>query len=667
MVAPSPQLFAAVVTGALRLGREGYKSYLTSKVVRQDLLTLVADPAVLAPANSPEEAADDVNDLVKDWILSGSFYEPGKRYAGVFAIGPDGHFARDDRRKPKIEPRRRHLFEQACAEFVFERARVARPEVTAGDIQRNLIIFQHQNWYDKDEASPWARFARHVLDVGLDVLAVQPGLVGVGGNLEGLFTALAPNLAVAFDAEARGEEAGPIARELAETFVEAALTTIADDPGLVTDDKRWSPLIAGVLQPLQEEVAREGRAFQVFADGRLRRLIAGPMAHGALTALSENADAFFKGEFDSDEVLGQVVRETLGVIASIDAEGFHARRFFTEEGAVTVFDAALKVAKEKPELFLRADTPGEEAIAVRRLLAGVADALSAAPRPFGVEDGLAPDIASVALGVLGDYATVRVRKAASAHDPSQMGVDVAAHLIRDLTTGLKAAVQEGDRATLAAVFTRTQAIDVLQIMAEHVAKSPHLVVGERANEQVAHIAQTVGAAIVADTDGLLSGEDWRAIIVVALDTALKNPGKLFSLDPQAAGDSVALAVIREILGAARAQVRDASGPSGQVLFGETLSKVIRATLAAAGGGSLSVLRDQVSRDTRLAALSELIARLDALAASDDPATVIGADDWVAIYVYYVAAVLANGSDALRDVSDEDLLKALREPPVPVSA
>ena len=213
---------------------------------------------------------------------------------------------------------------------------------------------------------------------------------------------------------------------------------------------------------------------------------------------------------------------------------------------------------------------------------------------------------------------------------------------------------------LSDVFSKAQIVDVMQIMARHVAKSPHHFISEDRNPQVVAMAEAVAQAIAEDETGLLTGADWHSIIAVAMDVALKNPGRLFSLESNNAEDAVTLVLISRLLKTSRDGIKSLPPGTTWLMFGETLSKAIRITLTAAASGALSLIKDPTKREAHLNEVSVLAGRLNKLASSDDPEKAISADDWLAIYAFYIAHVLEKGPGTLNKLSDAELLSALTD-------
>lgn len=660
MLAFSPQLFATVLTGALRLGRYAYEARVKTLVLEQDIRLYIPGLPQFDPDDPVSASAYDVESWVIELIKQRDEFHPGQKYEGIFLCedGMPTQPRRDARNRPMLNPERADLFEAALLEKTLEYQRRHGHPVTARMVRQSLLTFHTKAWVDEDDPSPWGLFFRHMLDVGFDILAVQPGLLGIGGNVESFVAALLPNLASIYDAQDPIQQS--IMREIAETFGEAALKSLADNPSLVTDEAKWQPLIAGILKPIHEDVSKRGVS-QLFAEHRLRELMSGPVAYGALSALSEHPDDFLKGAFASDSIPGQIVRDTLGVIASGTDEGFTVRSFFSDEAAMTVMASALRVAKKNPQLFVRegrfTDQGTEHG---RKLLTIFAETFLTAPKPFCWDKELSTTLACKSLEVMADYAEDRLAVRAGDDVHKQARADMAAHVISDLLNGFQRRLNGDKEDLLSTVFSRPQLVDLMQILAGHIAKSPHHFISEDANPQVIAMAEAVAQAIAEDSTKLLTGGDWTQIITIAMDVALKNPGRLFSLDSDDPGSSIALMLISSILTTAREGMATSNAGNPAVLFGETLSEAIRITLTASASTALSLIRDPQTLEAHIGEVSKLAGRLNTLAGTDDPQKVISAADWLAIYAFYIAEVLEKGPGVVYTLTDELLLSALSD-------
>lgn len=647
----APDTFATALFGLMRLGQEGRRAFLTAQANRHDLSTLSPDPAWFT--DDPERGEQ----LLARWaafdmVMASGEAEPGAQFEGVLEREPVSGAPMERNGWPVVAPGRERDFERAVAWALAQHHQARARDMTDG-----IVLFHQRQWLEGNPRSPWGQFARHLLDVSLDVVAINPAVFGGGRKARTLIAALAPNLAAAYDPDTADASSAPV--RLAEAFAEAALNTMADRPDLIDDDPRWAPLISGVLEPLQAEVEANGARY-IIAEGRLRDLFSGPMAHAALSAISHNADAFLKGSAGGEKILGAILRGTLGEVTSTDPGAFRLRQVFSEAGVHTIVNSALQVASTRPELFIRSGSGDDEIVHGRAFLSRFADILLEAPRPYGEEEGLGAEVTAMAIEVVGDYAHARLLANASEHADSQMGADIAAHLLRDLLAGFSNTETDMGGSPLAGVLSRAQAVDVLRILATHVARAPDAMLGEQTNPVIRNMAEAVAQAIASDTDGLLTGEDWREVIALAFDAALLNPGTLFSLDPgDGPGDSLALVLIRQMLATARENMGAEPAISGRILFGATLREAIKVTLLAASNGILSTFRNRADMLDHLGAVDLLAARLNQLATSHDRQLVIGAQEWLEIYTYYIAHALETGRAGIEGLSDTQLVAVLK--------
>lgn len=640
----SPDTFAAVIVGALRLGKTAYESHLTSQLNDARDFTMFV-PNV--PPGNLSARGDWAQNWCRETLQASQNWKPGGSCHGVFALKPDGTLDLDGQRRARIVDTR--MFEIVLEGMILNEAK------TPQQARSSIVVYHRKLWADKTNTSPWALFFREFIDVGFTTLQLQPGILGIGGNIETFLVQLAPNLKAAFEAQVSGE---PLAARLANTFAHAALKTVVDNPALVVSEKRWQPMISGVLAPLQQQVAKDG-AQVAFAEENLRRMLAGPMAHGLLTAVNSNVDEFLKGDFKGDKLLGAVARQTLGSIVATGADGLDARKLFTDAAALEVFNATLRVARDRPGLFIRGD--GAELDASRQLLADLSRTLVAAPHPFSSSPDLAATLATITVDAVGAYASAQLKSRISTTAQGALQIDLAEHLLKALMDGLKAGLQGGENNALSRVFSRSGAVDIVQLLASHVAKSPHLLVGKDGNPQIRALAQSVAQAIEADTTGLLGEDQWRTILSMLLDAALANPGRLFSLDPTAsATDSIALEVITTLLGEARKSLDGRTPGFGDVMFGDTLSRVIEIAIAAASSGALALAKKEGKLLDRLNQLVELCRRLNALAKEKDPEKIISSVDWLAIFEAYVPELLATGKVSISSITDDVLLAVLKQ-------
>ncbi|MGE0830225.1 MAG: hypothetical protein AB7O04_12850, partial [Hyphomonadaceae bacterium] len=440
-----------------------------------------------------------------------------------------------------------------------------------------------KSWYDSDHPNRrYARLGRELLDATFSIIAAEPSITGLKGNALKIVGALSENLAelIPDDDPVGPNDPRSFGERAAKIFVTATLETVVERPELVLPKAHMAAFARSVLQPLHEEVKADQTRLLPSLQ-RLRTLVRGPMAQGALQALHEHEASFLTGRFGGDKLAGAVARSVIGSLAARPTDGFDLRRIISEESSSVVLTAALDVAQRRPELFIRGD--GHEVEAARSFLQKVAGAMENAPRPFDWRGGLGPQIAALGFEVAADYARVRLMEGASEEPWSQAGAAVAAHLVEEILLGFSSVVgmAKEERAAAGAInpferlFDREQAIDILRIIATYAAETPGMIVGDRAKPEVQAIAKSIAECIVADESGLLRPEDWRIVISTALSEAAKNPGALFGINEEASPENqIAAHLIKGVLSRASENMANGERAPGRLLFGETLREAL---------------------------------------------------------------------------------------------
>lgn len=657
-MAMTPTTFITGVSTLIRLGRSLYDEYR--------LHLLEAPYETLLPPAFSDLARDPVRmrSLACAHIASKrkDLWEHGGPLSGMFedptlastALSPAGEAMLGEIMQVYFEHLglERHLDQAEVASFTLNPDKPDQKKKLP--ISRSMVLV-HKEWMTSDRPGRWARLGLNLVDIALDVVAAEPQALGLNRRAAEIVGALAANLSELVDDEPIAADAAEKPGErLVRYFMRASLETIAERPELFVSAERWKPIVSGVVLPLKEQLLDGDGDLELITRERLSNFLRGPVAHSVLTALNANADSFLTGRFGGDQALGAAARAVLGAITSPRQGDFDLAEIFSGEGAVLLFESALGVAKDRPELFIRGI--GAEADAGREFLSRVAASLDSAPEPFGKRSGLAPQIAALAMEVAGAYASRRLRTGESDDPWASAGLDVADQVIGRIVAGFRSAAQDGGN-PFERLFDREQALDVLRIVATRVAETPHMLVGSGASTEVANIAQGVAEMLKADPSGLIDGAGWRTIVARTVDLVARNPGVLFDVDAPAAGgqpdlkSQIAFKVVSRLLARAGSNMAEGRRP-GAILFGDTLREAILATLEAASSKLLipaGAIADNVvatgDADAHLEALDAFIAHLLSLADGPDPVFRMGADEWLYVYRYFVAHILAEGPSA----------------------
>ncbi len=482
---------------------------------------------------------------------------------------------------------------------------------------------------------PAVRLALAFADVALGYVAANPGLLGAGANGEKLIAALANNVRTLLpDVDNRADWQQ---MESAATFffaeraftiaLEAGLQTVAENSQLIVEERHYQALLANVLAPLVEEF-RTSPGTRPSLE-QLRDTLLGPMAKAALATLYDNQAAFLGATFDPSRAVGALTRAAIGVARD---DGLAAT--FSGAGLTRVYRAALGVAVEKPQLFFEGDATGD--VAARDLLVRLGTVLKGAPVPFQGE--LAAELAAAALESLSANAPRLMR---AGHDAWRgAGATLVGSVLDGLADGLR---EGGPGAALDAVFTRDEAVKLVNIFMTHAARTPGMIVGDKASPELQGIVAVFASSMAKSDPRIMTGEDWLAVAEAVIAEAAKNPMRLFAIadpgDPDIPMDKQLIAqILKSVLEASGIALKDGGRTAGTVLFGDTLREALTLTIRTAAGKS-------AASQENVAALGTLVARLNGLATANPGR--VGAREWLALFEKHLPGTLQTGMiDAL---------------------
>lgn len=547
-----------------------------------------------------------------------------------------------------------------------------------------MMILQHELW-EREPQAYWAPFARALVQTTVDVASAHPGVLGLSAKAEKILVGMSPTIDSILAMSWEDPNANSAAA-IVDTFLSGALDMAAAHPELVTSDRDLKPLVEGVLSPLAEEARRDGGLRRLRAK-RMREFFTGPLAHGVLKAVSENADLYLKGEFASDELGGVVARATLADFVSATPGDFNLRTVMSEKAGLVLYHNLLSTISDQPSLVL-ADK-GQVSDAIRGFLRSSASRLNDAPMPYSWKADLGADLLSSAFDVGGKVATIklsrRIGQDMGDSDWSTASQDFAANLLSGFVDGLKAEYVDASKPgggprlqnVIESMFTRQQAVDLFRIVADTVAANPGVIHPADANSQTLALTRTVAAAIGSDTSGLLKGDDWQTILSVGLAQAAKNPSTLFSMDESDPEQQIICVLLSSMMQTASTNMAGGASMPGRVMFGETLREAIVATLDAATTSVRGALRPDSGGPS---AFEEYLGLLDgflteegervALAPGVERQLRLNADDWLRVFKHFIVEVLETPPDAPAEarVSREDVGRLLHDiAPVVVDA
>lgn len=480
-----------------------------------------------------------------------------------------------------------------------------------------------------------ARVGIALADIVLDFANTNPGVFGVGSNEEKLIAAVTLNLRELLpDPDAPADWRGDFSERVTSIFFQAGLKTLSEHADLIIEQDHLAALAKGTITPfvaLFEEAADDTGKLPGLLE--VRDTLFGPVAKAAVTTVIAHQTAFLGEKFDPEQVVGAVTAAVLKAAVEDDV-----RRVFGKDGLTRIYSAVLGVVAERPELFVKGDSATVELS--RDLVQRLAGTIKDAPPPF--RDALSADLAIDVIEVFGEHLSRRL-------DQDRPWEAAASAALDSVVAGLKEGLQPGG-AGLQAVFSREQLRGIVKIVLVQAAKTPGMIVGHGANQEVKNIIASVSRILSnADTD-LLSQEAWHDVVVVALAEAAKNPGVLFSIDTDEPEAQLAVKLLSDLLAVSSQSLgADRQRRLGVLLFGNTLRDAM-----------IELLKTSV-RNAQAAATNEgrqgatrLAERLNDFALAQEGK--IGADQWLLLYRRYIAQVIEEGQ--IPDWTDAQLTEIL---------
>ncbi len=485
---------------------------------------------------------------------------------------------------------------------------------------------------ERQPPSAIIRMALTLTDIGLEFVSSNPSILGVGSRGEKLITAFAGNMSKLLpdDVAAFGPRSDFADRVLG-IFLRSGLASLTDNASTLFRDKDVAKLLTGVTKPIVD--ALPDSIAQQIHYRNLVDALAGPSADAAFRLLAENTGIYWGKAFADDRALGAVTSALFSEIQNRDHDGSIVD-VFSEQGVIGLYQAALKVAVERPALFTGDDRSAKSEL-IRKLLSGSAAILRTNPRLKGP---VGASLAALAIEVVGNHAPAIMR-----FNPDEPWEKVAVAVTDQLNAGLSDALNTMDehqsvKGALNA-FSDGQLLELGRIVLVQVARTPGMLGAERS--EVQSIIGGMAKAMAADDNLLLSSEQWLSIAGAAARVAAANPGRLFGLSVDDQDDAVAVNVINSILAVANNSWTDAGRDARPLLFGETLEAVVAAAVESLAGNITAVTNTPGIVGGFLHSLLEM--------ASARPEN-FGSATILRVFRAFIGAVLADG----RPLVDHDI-------------
>ena len=465
-----------------------------------------------------------------------------------------------------------------------------------------------EQWSDSSQPiSPIGRFILTSADIALQYVALNPGMLKLGGNGEQLLAALAGNIShlIPDDGNIAKQQFG---ERLTGIVLKAGLETINAHPDWLSSRQQLQTLITDSTTPLI-------RAFPDDLNGQLNfkqvlDTLAGPTASVALNTVAANPQAFLGARFTTSKAIGAV---TQVVLKSVATDGLpHS---FSTAGLITIYSAVLGLAAQQPGLFLDSDDTPRSAL-ITGIFTNLANTLAQNPPPFNGE--LGTQIAAAMLDAIAD-------NAGRFGGNQQNWQHLAADLLATFAAQIESALTENGN--LKNAINHQQLIELARTAVSEIASAPGLI--NDTNESLEAVIGAVAQAMAADPNLLLSGSDWLQIVKVAAAEAASNPQRLFKLDNNNPKQTLAAQLISMLLHTASGLI-DSTPDSRSVLFGGTLREAVTILIKATAGNPAAARANLDKIQTLLTKLNEFIAA--------NPQQ-FGSKEWLRLYRLLLAGAL----------------------------
>jgi hypothetical protein len=478
---------------------------------------------------------------------------------------------------------------------------------------------------DRKPPSAIIRMALTLTDIGLEFVASDPSILGLGSRGEKLIVAFAQNMSALIpdDTDTFGSRTNFADRVLG-IFLRSGLGTLSSNASIVFKDEDIAKLLKGVTKPIVEALPESiGDQFHY---RNLVDALAGPSAETAFRLLAENTEAYLGKDFADDKALGAVTSALFEEIKATTHVGSIVD-MFSEQGLIRLYQAGLGVAVERPGLFIGDDGAAKTQL-FRDLLSGAAGALRAHPGfkgPFGAS------LTAMVVEVVGQNAPALLKL-----NPEEPWEKVAEAVIKQVAHGLADTLNDWDgdglpRGALKS-FSKIQLLELGRVILAQVVQSPGMLGIERTEVQA--IFAGMAEAMVADDNLLLSADEWIQIAAVAARKAASNPGRLFGLSADDQKGALAVTVIKAVLGVAGETWTAAGRADSPLLFGETLQAALEMVIQALAGNVTAVTSKPIVVDQFLHNLLKT--------ASDNPEK-FGSEGLLKVFRILISDVLAKGT------------------------
>ena len=388
MLGTSSEIVIFAIRAGLRLGQQVRQAYVDSTKKRSLTLPL------------PNIAADGgFSAAVNFFAYDGAeFVVEGSAFEAVFKRAADATV-------PLSEPDEQQVVEYYCKCVGFKQLRQENPPGAVFDTQAFTAFWTIEQWQQGTETDPSAlqRVVGTLVEIGIDYFASGPGRLDKGTREGRVVAGVVEALDDITFSEISLDESG--LREIAGRLFIAALDTVSNEPALVAGDARIQELVKVVTGTMARDVAvrinqlRTSEGSDSVKEGRIKdwgELVFRSVLSSAGRAVIDDPARYLGVEDDRQgAIITNVGRAVLAV--GLEHEGVQLERVFGRDGLDAVVRASLATVSQHPDLLVRANDRGLQAI-----LAGLARRLSETDAEL-FELGVFPELARLVLEQTGRH------------------------------------------------------------------------------------------------------------------------------------------------------------------------------------------------------------------------------------------------------------------------
>lgn len=541
--------------------------------------------------------------------------------------------------------------------------------VTEEELEQFQSVDRLHQWVDNDAGRrDRAWLILRMSGLALDFISTHTHRLGLRGQAQTIVGAISDSLAAHIERNqstiietAFTKGAGA---RIAEALLTSSLEIAETRPELFSDKASVQALVRSAISPFRELNA-ENVGLDLNATQRLmkiRQVLRGPVATGVIQTVYEHRRDIFDGDYPEKESAAGIVTDALfeGLVAETVSGGL--AKVFTPGFFVRTYPSVLRAVSASPEAFVRGT--GQHVALGREFLSGLVNSLATMEsRPQ-----FAQAIFEMGMEMTRRHARIYIvdeaRSALSAEMADRletadspwalMQIKILSHIADGMISHFEA--KGLDPSILARPTEQAFILDMVGLVAEQVAETPGMILGDDVNPEVVNIARGVAAFIANEHASLISRADWQRVSAHAISLALANPETLFSLDANDPEDALAVALVQRVLSSAQANLTaqaDGAAPlnrkSGQILFGRTLADALMTTLDLATSHAR-----QLATESGQSALTQFIEQLNQLAMTQG-AEQLSSQDWIYAFRWFLSDVISTGQ---ANIPSETILLAV---------